>query len=129
MELTLDLSPELTERLQASASSAGMPIDDFVAQVLQMRLQYPHILPQAEADLLSHINLGMGEDFWREYNALKEKRRQETLTQEEHMRLIALSDELELANARRMEYLLALARLRGTSLRQLMNDLGISGND
>ena len=93
-----------------------------------MRLQYPHILPQAEADLLSHINLGMGEDFWKEYSGLKEKRKQETLTPEEHTQLIALSDELELANARRMEYLLALARLRGISLRQLMQDLGIGGN-
>ncbi|GAB4407458.1 MAG: hypothetical protein OHK0039_09980 [Bacteroidia bacterium] len=125
MKLSLDLSPELTARLQATAASAGMNLDDFVARVLQERVHDHSILPQTEAELLSHINLGMAADFWQEYFGLKEKRKQGTLTDEEQARLVACSDELEQANARRMEYLLALARLRGVSLRQLMLDLGI----
>jgi hypothetical protein len=39
--------------------------------------------------------------------------------------LIEISDQIEQANARRIQYLIELATLRGTSLEAVMQDLGI----
>jgi len=54
-----------------------------------------------------------------------EQRREERLTPEEHAELCELTHQIELANARRLEYLAELARLRGTGLREVMRQLGI----
>ena len=43
----------------------------------------------------------------------------------EHAELIALTDEIELAHARRLESLVQLARLRGASADDLMQEFGI----
>jgi len=58
-------------------------------------------------------------------NELIAKRRAETLTPDEHAALIALSDQIEDLNARRVECLAELARLRQLSLSELMQQLGL----
>jgi ABC-type Zn uptake system ZnuABC Zn-binding protein ZnuA len=59
------------------------------------------------------------------YHALIAKRRAETLTTEEQATLIEISDQIEQANAHRIEYLIELATVRGTSLEAVMHELGI----
>lgn len=59
------------------------------------------------------------------YHHLIARRRDETLTEHEQQELIAISDQIEAANVRRIEHLAALARLRGTTVRELMEELGI----
>ncbi len=63
--------------------------------------------------------------MWEHYHALIAKRRAETLTAEEQATLIEISDQIEQANTRRIQYLLELASLRGTSLEAVMQELGI----
>ena len=75
--------------------------------------------------MLQEINRGLPAETWRRYGELKEKRRAETLTPEEQAELIALSDQIEAMNVRRMESVIELARLRRTSVDALMDDLGI----
>ena len=75
--------------------------------------------------MLRHINLGLSQATWRRYHELVAKRRAEKLTPEEQTALLAISDQIEEANARRMAYLVELARLRKTSLGAVMADLGI----
>ena len=58
-------------------------------------------------------------------HALIAKRCAETLTSQEQATLIEISDQIEQANARRIQYLIELANLRGTSLETLMQKLGI----
>jgi hypothetical protein len=87
--------------------------------------QQPLHLSRAETELLQKINLGLSEQQWRRYRELIAKRRAETLAAEEQRELIALSDQIEQANARRMENLIALAKLRQVSLETQMNELGI----
>ena len=53
------------------------------------------------------------------------KRRAENLTQDEYVELIALTNEREIAHARRMKYLVELSHLRQTSLDAVMDALGI----
>lgn len=92
------------------------------------------VLPQAvgvsgmvsdETTLLQKINQGLPLATWQRYHELVAKRRAETPTPEEHAGLIALSNQIEEAHARRMEYLVELARLRQISLEALMEQLGI----
>ena len=53
------------------------------------------------------------------------RRRAGTLTPEEHQELLRLTGEAERLQAERIERLAELARLRGTSLGAVMNELGI----
>ncbi len=99
-----------------------------VVENLRPAAHTPH-LTHTEADLLEEINLGFPSDWWEQYEALKAKRRAETLTSTEHARLIEMSDQVENANARRMRYLVELARIRGASLQSLMQELGIQAPD
>ncbi len=53
------------------------------------------------------------------------KRRSETLSHAEHEELLSLTDDVEKWQAERVGYLVRLAELRGLSLTDLMDDLGI----
>jgi predicted ATPase len=75
--------------------------------------------------LLQQINQGLPQETWQRYHELIDKRRAESLTPDEHATLIALSDQIEELNARRVGYLVELARLRQTPLEALMQQLGI----
>jgi hypothetical protein len=78
-----------------------------------------------ESDLLKEINLGVSTDTWLKYNTLIAKRQAENLTEEEQQQLIEISDQLEVANVRRMKALIELANLRDQSLSTIMQELGI----
>jgi hypothetical protein len=132
MTLTIDLPPELEAQLREEAARAGLDADTFIRNTLEERVRQvrnyttapPH-LSRAEAELLQRINVGLPPAVWQRYHELVAKRRAETLTPEEHTVLITLSDQIEAANARRIEHLVELARLRQTSLEALMDQLGI----
>jgi hypothetical protein len=64
-------------------------------------------------------------EIQRRYDQLIAKRRAESLTPDEHDELLRLTDQMENLEARRMEHLAELARLRQTSLPALMKTLGI----
>jgi hypothetical protein len=76
--------------------------------------------------LLSKINLGISSNEWERYHELVARRKAETLTPDEQIELIALSDRLEEVNAQRIGYLAELARLRNTSLEALIRELGLT---
>lgn len=123
---TLLAQPSSNDLLDAVADLDGKEFDHFVAQVLALRARRrSHTLAHQEAALLQQINLGIDPAIWRRYNGLKTKRRAFTLTDAEHGELIAISDQLEIANARRVAALIQLAQLRHTSLETLMDQLGI----
>ena len=133
MTLTLDLPQNLQTQLREEAAKAGMAESDFVLNTLQERLgsvsssvgKMPPRLSSEETTLLLEINRGLPEETAQEYRELLAKRRAETLTPEEHARLLGISDTREIANARRLEKLMALADLRHTTVEALMNELGI----
>jgi len=97
-----------------------------VSQVIALRAkrQAPS-LPQVEAELLLKINAGVPPDIQERYDELLAKRQAETLTPDEYAELLRLTEQVEELEVQRVEYLVALARLRGTSLTALMADLGL----
>jgi hypothetical protein len=128
-QITIDLSPELETQLRAEAAKQGLDPQRYILDTLRTRLAanqaVPTPLPAAEADLLQRINLGLSAELWDEYHALIDKRQAETLTADEHQRLIAISDQLEALNVERIHALVQLAALRQQSLEDVMGDLGI----
>jgi hypothetical protein len=102
-------------------------LENFVTQVMQIQAQRKApTLTAEESELLLRINQGLSPDTWQQYEELKQKRREETLTEPEYQTLIVLSNQVEEANAKRVESLAKLAVLRNISLDKLMADLQIT---
>jgi len=130
MTIRINITPELKSQLREQAAKQGLDASEYVVSALQEHLretQTRHAprVSETEAQLLQQINQGLPPELWQRYNALLDKRRAETLTPDEQAALIALSDQIEAFNARRIEHLIELARLRQTSLPALMEQLGI----
>ncbi len=129
MTLSLNIPTEVEAQLRREAEKAGLEADKYVVKALREYLNRNQDLAprlsDTETELLQKINIGLSEEFWQRYHHLIDKRRAGTLTAEEQQEVIALSDQIEKANAERIKNLIALAHLRHTSLESVMNDLGI----
>lgn len=129
MALTINLPQTLEQQLRQEAASKGMSLDRYFLHLLKQAASVSQSKETSkqlsETDLLKKINLGISEAEWLDYRHLIGLRRSEKLTEQEHEALITLSDKIENAHAKRMEYLWALAQLRGVSLDKIMTDLGI----
>jgi thymidylate kinase len=127
--ITLNLSPELEQKLLNEAAKEGIEPDCYIVNALQEHLQSQHMLEKkTESDLLEQINIGFSAETWAKYHNLIAKRHAETLSPEEHEDLIQLSDRLEKLNVTRIQALIQLANLREQPLSDLMQNLGIRPN-
>ncbi len=114
------------ELLKAVSQLSKSDLDRFVQQTLELRARRSApSLPQAEAELLQKINQSIPPEIQQRYETLITKRKAETLTPEEHTELLQLTGGIEHLEAQRITYLTELARLRRTSLGELMEQLGI----
>ena len=129
MTLTLNLAPDLQQRIIYEASKAGLSADGYITNVLTAHLGAPSTAPSSvdarEADLLKKLNLGFTEVEWATYHTLIEKRQNGLIKAEELTLLIDLSDRLEGANVSRMVALTELAQLREIPIDKLMQQLEI----
>ena len=112
--------------LQEVAKLDPQEFEHFFNQVLALRAQrQSQTLSRREAELLKQINLGIAPTTWQRYDVLKAKRQAATLTDPEHTELIAIGNQIEEANARRIAALTELATMYGTSLKKVMDRFGI----
>lgn len=79
-----------------------------------------------EAELLLKINQGLPQKTWDRYRELSDKQTSETLSEKEYQELLAISDQMEEQDAKRLASLIELARLRSVPLDTLMQQLGIN---
>jgi len=101
-------------------------LDQFVDRVVAFRAgQRAPQLSGSESELLAKINQGVPAELQKRYDVLNAKRRAFTLNETEHEELLRLIEQVEGLDTRRVEHLAELARLRKTSLRALLKDLGI----
>jgi hypothetical protein len=120
--ITLNIPPDLTQRLHTEAAKQGVDPDRFILDTLQERLQ----IKTPEADLLQTINISLPPATGEQYQHLIAKRQAETLTPDEHSQLIALGQQLETLNVKRIQALIQLADRRNQPLPDLMQSLGIN---
>jgi hypothetical protein len=98
-------------------------MDGFVISPNAMGRPAPEVILEQELlRRLEGIEQRLPEDFWRRYNQLVSLRKDEALRPDspEHEELIRMTDEMERCHADRLELLSELARLRGTSLAEVM---------
>jgi hypothetical protein len=102
--------------------------ESLVSRVLWLRARRKaSVLEPAETELLLQINQVIPPELHEQYLSLRDKRDDESLTEQEHQELLSISDQMELFGVERLEALAKLADLRQVSLLQLMDDLGIHG--
>jgi hypothetical protein len=82
-------------------------------------------LEPSEAELLQRVNLGFSADWWVVYRGLIAQRQSQTISEADLARLVGMSEELEKANVPRIEALGMLAQMRGCSIEEVMESLGI----
>ncbi len=117
-----------SERLiEAVKQLTPAELDRFADEVVSLRArQRASALTAEESDLYDRINDALAEEDRARLDVLRNRRRDETLSDDEHQDLIRLEDRLELLHARRMEALAGLASLRESSLEAVMEQLGIA---
>lgn len=129
MTINLNVTPELERKLKQVARQMGLAPDTYIMRLLQQDLQThaspPRLSPE-ESKLLKKINASLSAIEWEHYHLLQEKRDAETLSAQEQAELIALSDQIENANVRRMQAIAELARVRKTTVPALVETLGLS---
>ncbi len=126
MTLNLEIPQAIEQQLIQEANLQGVSLDNYLVQVLKRVVKKPKSSDKlSESDLLKKINLNISESEWLDYKQLTAFRRAETISDQDYQRLLLLGNKIELANAERFQYLIALAQLRQVSLDKLMADLGI----
>ena len=126
VQVTSEINIELDKVLDGVAKLDTPELGRFLSQVsiLLARRKAPS-LPKRETELLQKINQGLPSALQQRYDGLTTKLQAETITSAEHQELLQLIDQIELADAERMQHLVELAQLRNLSLNGLMNQLGI----
>jgi hypothetical protein len=119
------------EKILEAIEQMSLPdLEQFVNKVIaiQAHKRAPH-LSREEFELFLSINKAFPADLKSRLNELREKRKQETITEQEYQELADLTDHLEKFQAERMQALVNLAELRGTTLNVIMKQLGINFPD
>ena len=121
---TASLSPE--ELLKAVDKLETPELRSFVTEVLarMARRLAPH-LDRQESELLEKINQSLPPEAEKRYRELIAARQSESLSPSELAELIKLTERAETIQSERIRHLADLAQLRGVSLPNLMEELGI----
>lgn len=96
----------------------------FSVMALNARRKAPSVSLE-ESQLLTRINHGVPTEVRMRYQLLNEKLHEDQITADEHQELLGLIDQIEMADAERLRALIELARVRGTSVEAVMQQLQI----
>lgn len=96
----------------------------FSVMALNARRKAPSVSLE-ESQLLTRINHGVPTEVRMRYQLLNEKLHEDQITADEHRELLGLIDQIEVADAERLRALIELARVRGTSVEAVMQQLQI----
>jgi len=122
------LQAELTSKqlLDAVMQLPQTELENFIFKVNALRpTQESRKLSHNESELLLKINRGVSEKLQKRYDELIANRQEMAIDSEEYAELLKLTDRIEKADAKRIEYLIKLARIRKKPLAVVMNELGI----
>jgi hypothetical protein len=114
------------ELLKAVEDLSEPDLDSLVNHALYIRSRRKsNVLTAEETALLLEINQGIPAELHDRYEALLDKRDEETITETEYAELLGLSSQIENFGVKRIESLAKLATIRQVPLTQLMKDMGI----
>lgn len=116
------------EQIKAAVSSLSVPEPEQVFDhllALKAERRTTHLSSQ-ESAVLTRINRALPANLRERFAALKTKREDGSITDDEYLELTGLSDLAEELHAARMAAMVELAELRGVNLPTLMNQLGVA---
>ncbi|MGB7247668.1 MAG: STAS/SEC14 domain-containing protein [Phormidesmis sp.] len=117
----------IDELIRAANQLDETDLDRFLQQVVTLRAQRKaSVLSVEEAQLLDKFNQAIPATLQEQYQHLRARREEDSLTSREHSQLIELSKQIEQLSAERLESLATLAQLRRVSLPDLMSQLGLT---
>jgi hypothetical protein len=125
---TISLNANLSsEDLLKAVSQLDTPeLDTFAARVLEIRAhRLAILLPDEEDRLIQEIKRGIPPDVQARFDTLIAKRHQRALGEDEYQELLNLTHRIEQHDAVRLEHIAALAQLRGKTLKEVMDQLGL----
>ena len=126
VQVTSEVNIELDKVLDGVAKLDTLELEQFLSQVsiLLARRKAPS-LPERQAELLQEISQSLPIAYQQRYDELTAKLQANDITSVEYQELLQLIDQIELADAERVQYLIELAQLRNLSLDELMDQLNI----
>ncbi|MBE9074654.1 STAS/SEC14 domain-containing protein [Microcystis sp. LEGE 08355] len=125
---TIKIQAQLSKEdlLEAVEQLSLSELEGFFQDIIALKAKHhAPSLSKDETELLLKINQGLSQDNQGRYQLLINKRNEENLTEQEYQELLELSDQMEIHQTQRLEYLAQLARLRQISLTDLMTQLSI----
>jgi hypothetical protein len=129
MSLTIQLPVTTEHYLRENATREGMPLEHYIAQLLTATsissVAKKKKKPLTEGELLKLSQLDVQADDLQEYHRLKGLFEANKMADAERNALIQLNELIEIAHAKRMSFVIQLAKLRNVSLEKTMLDLGI----
>jgi hypothetical protein len=128
MSLTIQLPVTTEHYLRESATREGMPLERYISQLLTATSLSKNVKKKkllTEQELLTHCQLDIQIADLEEYHWLRTLFKIDKITENERESLIELNNLIEIAHAKRMNYVFQLAKLRNISLENTMLDLGI----
>ncbi len=127
MAVTIQLPPDLESRVRARAGDIGLPPEEVAMQILREGIEPspPNASYVREERLLQEIVPPFTAEFYRRYLELREKLREEAISEADRAELISLNTRLEDWNVARLTAVLELSRLRRVSFDEMMRELKI----
>jgi hypothetical protein len=105
-------------------------LDIFIDSIVSLRVRREISNKQREeALLLEKINKGLSLKQVERFKILDQKRFDEILSNEEYVELSVLVEKIETLNVRRLKHLIALAKLRNVTVKELIKQLNLSHNN
>jgi hypothetical protein len=124
VQVTSQIEIDLDEVLKSVARLEPHELEQVVNQFLALQARRRATsLSTAETDLLQQINQGLPSTLRFRYTELNAKLHDETISPVEHEELLQLTDQIEQADADRLQHLIALAESRQVSVDTLMDQL------
>jgi hypothetical protein len=125
--ISIEVEMSQAQLLKAVEQLSEPELEAFLNQALALRARYENpCLSGQESELMLQISQAILPDMQSRFDELVEKRQGLTLTEVEQVELLQLTDQIEQKDAQRVEALGRLGLLRGRSLLEIMQDLGIT---
>jgi hypothetical protein len=126
-------------KIRQVSSDSNLTFDDILKSVSTLEtneiMQFMHeiskivarrkvkALSLKESELLKNINESVSTKLQNQYETLAVKLNDETITEKEHQQLLKVIAKLEESKATKLEYMIELARLRNTTLKDVAHQL------
>jgi hypothetical protein len=128
-KLKMGLQVSVSDILSTAKQLDVQHLDQLLRELNIIRVQKSGvpILDEAEAKLLQNINLGFDSEKWGRLKFLDWKSEFEELSPDEEVEALKLAEAYEEYSVERLKSIGQLAILRGTTIDEIMEQLGLNG--